>query len=362
VPGSIFISYRREDSQHAAGRLFDQLAQKFRRDQLFMDVDAIEPGIDFAEEINKKVAACDVLLAVIGPNWLKAGNEEGRRRIDDPNDFVRLEIEAALQRNVRVIPILVDAAVLPKVNELPESIQPLVRRNAVRIVHERFAAEASDLVAALQRAIASNDLGRQLSGWPGYLRPLLGVWLDAPAGVKREKQEEAKIEYGAQKESPKRPQSIEIVLTIVCAIVGMMSCSLPAYVKLGIDPSRFAAILSENSWFFFAVIGWMLCGAAAATVKDRLGILSAVFATTLVGIVISFTSLYLTTRYDYPLDLRPVDPRNPVLLGYELNMAYVMAFVTFVSFAGACFAIVNFAILKFHARLRRVRDQLPSAG
>jgi hypothetical protein len=97
MSGGIFISYRRDDSRHAAGRLVDRLAQAYHRDQLFMDVDAIEPGLDFLKVINEKVAACDVLLAVIGPAWLEARDEVGARRLDNPDDFVRLEIEAALK-------------------------------------------------------------------------------------------------------------------------------------------------------------------------------------------------------------------------------------------------------------------------
>jgi hypothetical protein len=152
MSGSIFISYRRDDSPHAAGRLYEYLAQSFPRDQLFMDVDTIEPGLDFTEVIKDKVAACEVLLAVIGPGWSAARNEDGERRLDDPNDFVRLEIEAALERNVRVIPVLVDGGRIPKTGELPESLKSLVKRHAIQIAHERFASDASRLIGALQRA------------------------------------------------------------------------------------------------------------------------------------------------------------------------------------------------------------------
>ena len=157
MAGSIFISYRRDDSPHAAGRLYDSLTRSFRREQLFMDIDAIDPGLDFVKVIEEKVSACDVLIAVIGPSWLTVRNEEGVRRLDDPNDFVRLEIETALKRDVRVIPVLVDAATIPKASDLPESLRPLIRRNAVRIAHDRFAADATGLVAALQRVVAVRD-------------------------------------------------------------------------------------------------------------------------------------------------------------------------------------------------------------
>src|SRR5580693_7945944 len=100
--GGIFVSYRRQESSHLAGRLSDRLADRFGEGKVFIDVDTIEPGVDFAEEINRAVAACKVLVAVIGPSWLTMADEQGRRRLDDPDDIVRLEIEAALARDVRV--------------------------------------------------------------------------------------------------------------------------------------------------------------------------------------------------------------------------------------------------------------------
>lgn len=106
--GGIFVSYRRQETSHLAGRLYDRLADRFGENQVFIDVDTIEPGVDFTEEIFRAVASCIVLLAVIGPAWLTATDERGRRRLDDPDDIVRLEVEAALGRGVRVIPILVE--------------------------------------------------------------------------------------------------------------------------------------------------------------------------------------------------------------------------------------------------------------
>src|SRR5262249_5249834 len=121
--GGIFISYRRDDSRHAAGRLVDRLAQIFPRGQLFMDVDAIEPGLDFAKVIDAKLEACDVVLAVIGPNWATSRDESGGLRLADPDDFVRLELEAALKRDIRVIPVLVDGAKIPKGDGLPDGLK-----------------------------------------------------------------------------------------------------------------------------------------------------------------------------------------------------------------------------------------------
>jgi TIR domain len=117
VSGGIFISYRRQDTSDVAGRLYDRLADRFGEARVFMDVDTIELGVDFAEVITSAVGTCEVLLAVIGPNWVTATGKDGRR-LEDPDDIVRLEVEAALAREVRVIPVLVGGAVMPQRGEL----------------------------------------------------------------------------------------------------------------------------------------------------------------------------------------------------------------------------------------------------
>src|SRR5215470_7940466 len=124
----LFINYRREDTAPYAGRLYDRLIQHFGEDQVFMDVDQIEPGEDFVEVIDRRVGTCDVAIVAIGPRWLDATDESGKRRLDDEEDFVRMEIVAALQRNVLVIPVLVDGARMPRKQDLPEPLAPLSRR------------------------------------------------------------------------------------------------------------------------------------------------------------------------------------------------------------------------------------------
>ena len=110
MDGAIFINYRRSMTAAAAGRLHDRLEHHFSKNDLFMDVDAIEPGLDFVITLNEQVNRCRAFVAVIGPNWAGASDGAGQRRLDNPDDYVRIEIEAALQRNVRVIPVLVDGA------------------------------------------------------------------------------------------------------------------------------------------------------------------------------------------------------------------------------------------------------------
>jgi hypothetical protein len=147
----IFINYRRGDSANAAGRLHDRLAQSFGPENVFIDVEHIPGGADVETHINHHLTVCDVFLVIIGPNWLSASDERGRRRLHAPNDFVALEIAEALARTTYVIPTLVDGAVLPKAAELPESLSSLTRRNAVELRHTSFSRDVDALIADIQR-------------------------------------------------------------------------------------------------------------------------------------------------------------------------------------------------------------------
>ena len=164
VPGRIFMSYRREDTAFPAGWLYDRLASHFGRDQVFKDIDSIELGDDFIEVITTAVGSCDVLLALIGGRWLTITGQDGRRRLDNPDDLVRLEIEAALARSVRVIPILVDAAQMPRADELPPSLAKLTRRQALELSPNRFDTDTRRLLRVLDRTVAeAQEQARRLS-------------------------------------------------------------------------------------------------------------------------------------------------------------------------------------------------------
>jgi hypothetical protein len=154
APGRIFISYRREETAYPAGWLYDRLADHYGAGQVFKDVDSIQLGDDFVEVITRAVGSCDVLLALIGDEWLTITDEHGRRRLDDPDDFVRLEIEAALARDVRVIPILVDGARMPRAEELPDSLAKLVRRQALELSPSRFEFDTGRLLKVLDGTLA----------------------------------------------------------------------------------------------------------------------------------------------------------------------------------------------------------------
>src|SRR5262245_9727075 len=149
----IFISYRREESGAAAGRLHDRLRDHYGRDHVFMDVDSIEPGLDFVEAIERTVGACDVLIALIGRHWLTVTDAEGRRRLEDPGDFVRHEVATALQRRVRVIPVLLQGTRMPRAEELPDALTPLTRRQALDLGDTHFHRDVDGLIETLDRAL-----------------------------------------------------------------------------------------------------------------------------------------------------------------------------------------------------------------
>jgi uncharacterized protein YecT (DUF1311 family) len=176
--GKIFISYRRGDDPGSAGRLLDVLKATFEADQLFIDVDNIEPGLDFVQVIQERVAQSQILLAVIGKHWCDARGVDGSRRLDDPSDIVRVEIESALDQNKRVIPVLIGDIKMPTPEDLPQSLRPLIRRNAVQIRHERFRDDAARLTEALEQALrAHSNIANRTS-------PLFGTLLQNPRAVR----------------------------------------------------------------------------------------------------------------------------------------------------------------------------------
>jgi SIR2-like domain/TIR domain len=150
--GGIFISYRREDTAPYAGRLYDRLVSRFGEGRVFIDIDSIPLGDNFDEVITSKVGSCDVLLALIGDEWLTSADEDGRR-LDNPDDFVRLEIAAAVERNIRVIPILVEGARMPRAKELPPSLMKLARRQALDLSTKRFSSDANLLIMELEKTL-----------------------------------------------------------------------------------------------------------------------------------------------------------------------------------------------------------------
>lgn len=158
----IFVRYRRDDSAGHAGRLSDKLSEHFGKDQIFMDIDNIQPGEDFVQVIENAVGSCEILIAVIGRNWL-SGTGRNTGPLDNPNDFVRLEIATALNRDIRVIPVLVQRATMPKPQDLPDDLSKLSRRNAMELSDLRWRYDVDQLVAALERILAQRKAAARLA-------------------------------------------------------------------------------------------------------------------------------------------------------------------------------------------------------
>lgn len=166
----VFISYRREDSAGYTGRLFDSLRGRIGNDNLFFDLSAIDSGQNYAEVIQGAIHSCDVLLAIIGPEWLTC-EANGRRRLDDPTDLVRSEIRTALERHIPVIPVRVGGAGAPAAAALPPPLQPLATRDAHELTDERWEYDVDRLIAAMRRIAAPRQ------------RPPARAWMLAAAAL-----------------------------------------------------------------------------------------------------------------------------------------------------------------------------------
>ncbi len=209
----IFVNYRREDSSGHAGRLYDDLAERFGSDEIFIDIDKIEPGLDFGDSIERALDSCDVVLAVIGRQWLSLADTQGRRRLDNPDDYVRLELEAALAHGTRVIPIRVQGTEMPSSVDLPDSLRALARRHAVELSDTRWRYDVESLAAVLERISADNAERERLE-----LQKIAeeGAERERIAEEERERIAEAERERAAQ-ENAERESAEEAELARIAA-------------------------------------------------------------------------------------------------------------------------------------------------
>ena len=176
----IFISYRREDTAGRAGRLFDSLSANFGARNVFQDVTAIAPGTDFGQEITAAIDRCDAVLVIIGEEWTTLAGPEGRR-LDDPGDYVHREVAAALSSGVPVVPVLVGGASMPAVDDLPESLKPLVQRQAVTVRDDAWHQDVDTLTRRLRREdVVVSDRPRR---WPIVVAGVAVVALAAGAAA-----------------------------------------------------------------------------------------------------------------------------------------------------------------------------------
>jgi hypothetical protein len=149
LAGGVFVSYRRDDAAHITGRIADAIAARIGRDRVFVDVDSVAPGEDFVRKIENSIRSSGTFLAVIGANWLSAATPQGQRRIDLDGDFIRLEVRTALATGMRIVPVLVDNAPMPRAEDLPEDVRQFVRHNAVHLNHTTFTRDIQTLLDLL---------------------------------------------------------------------------------------------------------------------------------------------------------------------------------------------------------------------
>jgi len=145
----IFITYRRDESTGYAGRIHERLANLYGTASVFMDVDDIDPGTDFVDAIENRISSCEVLLVLVGKRWLTMQDSNGRRRIDDPNDLVRIEVANSLAANKRIIPVLLDGASMPAEKNLPDSLKALSEHQAIELSEKRWEYDFGKLVEAI---------------------------------------------------------------------------------------------------------------------------------------------------------------------------------------------------------------------
>jgi curved DNA-binding protein CbpA len=243
----IFVCYRREDSAGHAGRLFDRLSARFGSDRVFMDVSTIEPGEDFVDAIQRTVAACDVQVVLIGRRWLIVTDLDGRPRLENPEDFVRLEISAALERQIRVIPVLVGGAAMPLASQLPQSLARLTRRSALELSDAVFHDGVDRLIGAIDKVLNSTtEASRQDERIASERAEKLAAAEGAAGSGARDAtaaaaSQQAKPEIRVVGQDPTGDYTVELALTFDEALVGAQKTiavsgrKLSLHVPPGID-------------------------------------------------------------------------------------------------------------------------------
>ena len=255
----VFVNYRRRDTRHVAGRLRDLIVDRFGEGSVFVDVESIEPGMSYVRAINAAVGNCDVMLVLIGDQWLESSDDQGRRRIDDPTDRLRLEIEAGLSHQTRVIPVLVDSASMPTAQDLPTSLRPLASHQSIRLDHESFRSDAERLLRAVE--------------------PMANVHSGA-SGTQTPGQENAT-------QRAARWMSVALLITVVLSLFALRSGVIEA-----VAASR-AALFSDRAWAasltWLLPVGPLVVAATLAALRTRPGAALGWAAGALIWLCISLT-------------------------------------------------------------------------
>jgi hypothetical protein len=311
----LFINYRREDTAPYAGRLHDRLAAHFGQDQVFIDIDQIEFGEDFVEVINRKLDACEIAIILIGPNWLGAMDATGNRRLDDNEDFVRMEIIAVLERKIRVIPVLVGGARMPRKYELPEILAPLSRRNGIELGGTRFHADVSRLIEAIEKT--RSFPGKKTERLP---ERVASIAESASLGDSRDPenlQATSALRRLADKDVRlKVPKILKSVLGVIFGYIVMavfaFATFTSAYLLLGVDRAFEAESYTVSTlWMVLmiavAIIGGILGGlTCAATSKSKVACMAFAIILLALGLIVAIPA----AMKERPATARPSDVPN----------------------------------------------------
>jgi TIR domain len=251
----IFISYRHADSAAYAGRLYDRLKDRYGDDQLFRDLE-MDLGIDFVERIEDTVGSCAVMVVVIGPGWLNARDGAGERRLDDADDYVRVEIGSALRRSIRVIPVLVGDAKMPGKNDLPDDLRALARRNALQISDSRWDYDIGRLIQAVNAVLEDRQA-------PVAAQP-------PPAPTPETAAPERAPVPPTVSSSPLRPALIAVVAAALAAIPAYFLVANPLYNSLA-HGAHWELVVRRASYrgALWAVIAAAVAVAVALATRQR---------------------------------------------------------------------------------------------
>jgi hypothetical protein len=301
----VLISYRREDSAGYAGRLYDSLAERFGRDQVFIDIDAIEPGVDFTEVIAREVSSSDVVLVVIGPRWLSADDGRGGRRLDNPEDYHRLEVEAALERNIRVIPILVADAHMPGRDELPESIQKLAYRNALEMTDARWGYDAGRLIGALDRVAEAKAPEPEPEPEPVAPPPAAapppvpaaetGMWFPPPDAAPPPAYAPNLAAIAGPAPAPKPPRSVR--LFGVSTLIGAVLIGIAPF--LAWDTYFGDSGAEDGMWPLWVAAAFLAASAGLVLVRRRAGLWVSLAMFAVAGSAMGYVARAMTRNSDF---------------------------------------------------------------
>jgi TIR domain-containing protein len=254
----IFISYRHADSSAYAGRLYDRLKDRYGDEQIFRDLE-MEAGIDFVERIDDTVGSCAVMVVVIGPGWLDARDGAGDRRLDDPDDYVRVEVSGALRRSIRVIPVLVGDAKMPGRNDLPDALRALARRNALALSDSRWEYDVGRLMRAVDTVLQER---RQQLAAPA--RPEDEPSTPDPPPPPRSSET-------ALRASPLRPALTAIVAAALAAVPAYFLVAHPVSEQLS-RSSEWERVVQRGCYrgLYFGLIAAAVAGCVSVATRHRL--------------------------------------------------------------------------------------------